>query len=286
MSRTLSDVLGAASIEELHQLRDIVLSADKLSTDDLIKGDYTDPAIDGPYLASEIRKFGGNTFANIVRDDGPPYKEVVTDVADKMKANYRKGASVEELETAIINTVLGNAWEKMSTAEREALIAECKLSGKSGKSGKAWMAGGSAAALQAAFKAGGFASYKLLVVVVNGMVRKAIGVGLASSGLSLATNAMLTRTAAIIVGPIGWAITGIITAIQVAGPSYKVTIPCAVYIAYLRKIQESVQCDKCEAILSPSEFCSECGAKLPSEGNGKKKKKSTKTSKQPSNGAE
>lgn len=257
MSRTLSDVLSAASIEQLHQLRDIVLSADKLSTDSLIEGDYTDPAIDGPYLGKEIRKFGGNSFVNIFRDEGPPYREVVEDVAEKIKATYPKYATVEELEATVITKVLGDAWARLSKAERNALIAECKLSGK------AWMAGGSAAALQAAFLAGGFQSYMILVIVVNAVVRQAIGVGLVAGGLSLAANAALTRTAAILVGPIGWITTAIIAAIQVAGPSYKVTIPCVVFIAYLRRIQASVQCSKCDAaFLSPSKFCSECGAEL------------------------
>lgn len=235
-----------------------MLEADKLSTDDLIKGDYTDPALDGPYLGREIRKFGGNTFANIFRDDGPPYKEVVEDVADKINATYRKGCSVEELESAVIVKVLGDAWEKMSEAERQALIGACKLSGK------AWMAGGSAAALQAAFLAGGFQSYMILVIVVNAVVRQAIGVGLVSSGLALATNATLTRAAAVVVGPIGWAVTALITAIQIAGPSYKVTIPSVVYIAFLRQKQAAVQCGSCEAVIRLAQnFCPECGAELP-----------------------
>lgn len=255
--KSLSEILSAASIEELHQLRDVVLSADKLSTDDLIKGNYTDPAIDGPYLGREIRKFGGNTFANVFRDDGPPYKEVVEDVADKIGATYRAGCSVEDVEEEVIKRVLGTAWDKMNEAERQALIASCKLSGK------AWMGGGSAAALQAAFVAGGFQSYMILVIVVNAVVRQAIGVGLVASGLTLATNAALTRAASIVVGPIGWAITSLITAIQIAGPSYKVTIPSVVFIAYLRRKQAAVHCRKCKAILlSSTNFCPECGEEL------------------------
>ena len=261
MSRDLSEILSAASIEELHQLRDIVLSAEKWSTDDLIKGEYTDPKIDGPYLGEEIRKFGGNSFANVYRDEGPDYAEVVEDVADKIKARYRAGASVEEVESAVIIKVLGELWPKLKDADREALIAGCGLSGK------AWMGGGSAAALQALFRAGGFASYKLLVIVVNAIVRQAIGVGLVASGLglTLATNAALTRTAAILVGPVGLAITGLITAIQLAGPSYKVTIPAVVFIAWLRRKQAAAQCGECGAIFFDfdGKFCPECGAKMP-----------------------
>ena len=147
----------------------------------------------------------------------------------------------------------------MSEAEREALIDECK------GSGKAWTSGASAMALQLAFRHGGFQSYQLLVNVVNWVVKQAIGVGLVNTGLSLATNAMLTRTASIIAGPIGLAFTSLITAVQIAGPSYKVTMPSVVYIAYLRRVQEAGHCGKCGAnfVGGNTKFCSECGAKLP-----------------------
>lgn len=250
--RTLHEILDEASGEEVDQLRQIVLSAEKLSTD----GDIH--ILDGPDLGLEIRKFGGNTFANVFRGaEGPPYSEIAKDVADKVKANYDPGASTRDLESAVHSKVLGEAWKKMDEAERQALIAECGLTGQVA-------ANASAAAIQAVFRAGGFASYKLLVIVVNAVVRQLIAMGLVASGLSLATNAMLTRTAALVVGPIGWAVTALITAIQIAGPSYKVTVPSVIYVGYLRRKQEALQCVKCEAIYDPShKFCSACGEKLP-----------------------
>ena len=259
MSRELTEILSAASIEELHQLRDIVLSAKKWSTDDRIKGDYMDPKVDGLYLAEEIRKFGGNSFVNVFRDEGPDYKEVVEDVADKIKAKYPSGSSIEDVESAIISKVLVTAWAKMTVAEREDLVADCKLSGS------AWKAGGSAAALQRAFEAGGFSSYMILVVVADAVLKQATGVGLRNTGLPVATSVVLGRLAAALWGPIAWAITGLITAIQIAGPSYKVTIPSVVLIAYLRRKQAAVQCGECGAILlgTNAKFCPECGAKFP-----------------------
>ena len=266
--KSIYEILCAASDEELDQLRDIILSADKWSTDDSIQLDWSNsPKVYGLLLANEICKFGGNSIANFARglldefDDGAPdYDVVVKDVADKLNAKYRADSSVEEIEDAIIVKVLGDAWDKMSEAERDALISECN------PSGKAWMIGGSEAVIRAAFKAGGFQSYQFLVVVVNAVVKQAVGVGLMSSGLSLATNAALTRTAAILIGPIGWVFTGITTAIQIAGPSYKVTVPSVLYIAFLRRKQAAVQCSECDAIFMDAgniKFCSECGAELP-----------------------
>ena len=237
--KSIYDILDAASIEELDQLRDIILSADKWSTDDSIKSESIrnmGSRIYGMILAHEIIRFGGNSIANFVRDwdDNDPgltYDVIVKDVADKLNASYRADASDEEIEDAIIVKVLGDVWDEMSDAERNALISECN------PSGKAWMVGGSKAAIQTAFLAGGFESYKLLVIVVNAVVKQAVGVGLMSSGLSLATNAALTKTASIVLGPIGLVFTSILTAIQIAGPSYKVTVPSVLYIALLRRKQ-------------------------------------------------
>lgn len=83
---------------------------------------------------------------------------------------------------------------------------------------------------QAVFRAGGFKSYQLTLIVVNAVMKALIG-----RGLSFAGNAALTRTMAILTGPIGWAITGIWTAIDIAGPAYRVTIPAVIQVAALRQ---------------------------------------------------
>jgi len=83
---------------------------------------------------------------------------------------------------------------------------------------------------QAIFRAGGFKSYQLTLVVVNGVMKALLG-----RGLSFAGNAALTRTMSILTGPIGWAITGIWTAVDIAGPAYRVTIPAVIQVAVLRQ---------------------------------------------------
>ena len=58
---------------------------------------------------------------------------------------------------------------------------------------------------------------------------------LVGRGLSLATNAGLTRMASIMMGPIGWILTAVWTLIDIAGPAYRVTIPAVIQIAYIRQ---------------------------------------------------
>ena len=54
-------------------------------------------------------------------------------------------------------------------------------------------------------------------------------------GLSLAGNAALTRTMSVQLARIGWTITGLWTAIDIAGPAYRVTIPAVIHVAVLRQ---------------------------------------------------
>lgn len=90
------------------------------------------------------------------------------------------------------------------------------------------------AAAQAAFTTGGFASYQLALMVTNGVSRALLG-----RGLSFAANAALTRTLGVISGPIGWVVTGAWTAIDLAGPAFRVTLPAVIHVALLRKKQQA-----------------------------------------------
>jgi uncharacterized protein YaaW (UPF0174 family) len=83
---------------------------------------------------------------------------------------------------------------------------------------------------QAVFRAGGFKSYQLTLIIVNAVLKAIIG-----RGLSLAGNATLMRTMSILTGPIGWAITGAWTAVDIASPAYRVTIPAVIQVAALRQ---------------------------------------------------
>ena len=87
------------------------------------------------------------------------------------------------------------------------------------------------ASLQAIIKAKGFATYKLTVIVANAFWKFIFG-----RGLSFATNATLTKTLSVFLGPIGWTATGIWTVFDIASPAYRVTIPAVIQVAYLRQL--------------------------------------------------
>jgi uncharacterized protein YaaW (UPF0174 family) len=177
-------------------------------------------------IAAEIQCFGANTFATLCRGGvGVEYKEVLIDVCDKMKVNYNKYSSVENIENNLLMKILTDAIEKMTPDELKELADELGVNNTKKITAESMLA-----IFQAVFRAGGFKSYQLTVIIVNAVLKALIGRGLTFGG-----NILLTRTMAILTGPIGWAITGVWTAIDVAGTAYRVTIPAVIQIAVLRQ---------------------------------------------------
>jgi uncharacterized protein YaaW (UPF0174 family) len=177
-------------------------------------------------IAAEVQCFGANSFVTMLRGgEGVLYKEVLTDVCDKMKVNYNKDSSVDKIENNLLMKILTDAIENMSPEELKELAESTGVKNTSSITPE-----GMIGVFQAVFRAGGFKSYQLTLIIVNAVMKALIG-----RGLSFAGNAALTRTMAILTGPIGWVITGLWTAIDVAGPAYRVTIPAVIQVAVLRQ---------------------------------------------------
>ena len=249
----LNPILENASNEELDVLVEIITPrvSENLTDHRLYQEFAPDHSRYSHVIANEIREFGGNTFRNLFRGEGPEYIEVVRDVARKLDAPFGEHHGVVEIERSILTTVLVKALEEMSDEERRSF-----LSG-TGKSNLSFTGGVSAMAVQGLLKAGGFTSYVLMLKVVNGIVVHAIG-----RGLPLVVNAALTRGLGVVLGPIGWIATGLWTAISLGDPAYKITIPSVVYVAWLRAKQHSIECRNCGAVIDKSlSFCPECGTK-------------------------
>ena len=201
-------------------------------------------------IVHEMQLFGGNSIINLFRQHGVVYDEIVSDVLAHLGGSFNKTESVESKELKIIEKVMTQAWEKMSESERAEVQRDLGLPTGAGPT--------ALAALQAAVKLGGFASYKVSLYMVNALAKALLG-----RGLSFAANATVTRTLGVIAGPIGWAVTGIWTAYDLASPAYRVTVPCVLLIAYIRQKLAINLCAACETPNAASaKFCAECGGKL------------------------
>lgn len=179
-------------------------------------------------IIEEIQKYGGNSIANAVRGMGVSYHEVLCDVAKKMKVNFNAAQTTQTIEDGLLAKVLEDAWEKMSEEDRKKLIEEA------GNVFGAKVGGIGAGTLIAIFRAGGFKSYKVALIIVNAVAKAILG-----HGLKLAGNIYLTRLLAVLAGPVGWILTGVWTAFDFASQAYRVTIPACIYIAALRKMKDN-----------------------------------------------
>ncbi|MYM71623.1 hypothetical protein GTP56_05355 [Duganella sp. FT134W] len=233
---------------------------------------------DRTLIENEIRSFGGNTLTNVYRevrsnvsfgslldkvlpavDTSISYDEIVKDVASHLKVPYGKSDDVLIVEDGILRKILRDSLEKMSPEERATVLKELNVTDL-GLLGPA-----ASAALIAAGRAGGFATYKLALVVANAVSKAILG-----RGLPLVVNAAAARTIGIVLGPIGWVVTGVWTLADMASPAYRVTVPCVVQISYMRQkaiVEASSKgCSACGARNERSaRFCNDCGADIKGE---------------------
>lgn len=228
------EFLGQMSSPDLNDLLACVtkdkegkaLWTEEITNSELYKQHYPDHTKYWREIAAEIQCFGANTWVTLVRrGKGVVYREVLSDVCDKAGVKYDAKARTQDLEEGLLIKLLGDALEKMPEADRAEFA---KIVGVSNL--KTFTAASLTAALQLGFKAGGFKSYQLTLIVANAVSRAILG-----RGLVLAANATLVRTASLLAGPVGWALTGAWTMVDIAGPAYRVTMPSVLQVALLRR---------------------------------------------------
>lgn len=212
------DILYEVSADELEVLADIIREKGGLTNSLQKRSEYATSDMYVKAVIDEFLNFGGNTLWF-----QPDYFEVLKDVCEKMDVDISSDDSTEELENKLLSKVASDLWDKMSEEGRRALLESMQESANFGKTG-------SMAMFATIFRAGGFKSYQLSVIIANSIAKLILG-----RGLSLGLNAALTRALSYFAGPIG-ILMGIWTGIQILGPAYRVTVPAVTYVAALRKM--------------------------------------------------
>ena len=178
-------------------------------------------------LAGDLQKFGGDTIANVARfGKGVKYDEILNDALKYLKISFDKSSSIIDREDKLVEKIFEIMVKEMKENDLNELS---KILGIGDYKIPSIMLG-----VQGLIKAGGFASYKITVIVANYITKFLLG-----RRLSFTTNAMLTKGLSLLIGPVGvavttgiWLATGIT---DITGPAMRVTIPACVIIAYLRK---------------------------------------------------
>lgn len=225
--------LAELSNEELTPLVDVLLDSDhkgrfssELDMSPRFKAHYPNHSEYLPEIVSEIQKYGGNTLANLLRGGvGVSYREILCDVCEHLKVNFNKCQSIQMIEDSLLSKVLTEVWEKMSYEERKAVLADTGCNVHS-------VGGVTSATMITLFRKGGFSSYKLTMIIINAVWRAIFG-----RGLSLAANRAICKFLSVLTGPIGWALTGVWTAVDIASPAMRVTVPAVIYIAGMRRVK-------------------------------------------------
>lgn len=179
-------------------------------------------------IALYLRKAGSNDFATLFRSGEPvEYAEVLRDVATKMKLKLQGDETEPDLEARLLKKTFEDAWDRMSEAERRALLESMNL-----KVGDIpFGATGTIVTGLLLKNLGGFAVYRTALIVGNLVAKALLG-----TGLSFATNVALTRTIGALLGPVGLIASGAWLAVDLAGPAFRKTVPAVLYVALLRQI--------------------------------------------------
>lgn len=181
-----------------------------------------------PLIVDSFLLYGGNDIANLLRGiKGPSYHSVLCKVGRKLKANFNRNADDELIEECILYKVIEKYFGAMSDEDLKKILEEMEIHSFGG--GKQAML----AAILYAFRAGGFTSYKILVILANYVCRMVLG-----RGLTFAANAALTRLTCSWLNPAVATIIGILTVKDLTGPAYRVIIPSVILIALMRAEQK------------------------------------------------
>ncbi|CAM3524117.1 DUF3944 domain-containing protein [Helicobacter sp. UBA3407] len=200
-----------------------------LTQNDLYKRFYPNHKEYLDLVLEELQCFGGNTIINILRGGGVLYKEILCDVCDKLKVNYDKKSPTELIEQNMFMKLAVDVFSKMDKDEVKKVAESMNV--KDLPIGPELVA-----YAQLAFRAGGFKSYQMTLIVANYIWKVLFG-----HGLRLTTNASLTRILSILAGPIGLTITALWTVWDIAGAAYRVTVPAVIQVAFLRQTYKEIK---------------------------------------------
>jgi hypothetical protein len=171
-----------------------------------------------PNIVDEIQRYGGNTIKNFFRGHGVPYREILENVATKLKVPFNKAHPVEIIEENMLRQLLLVSIDKMEEEDVKQLNAN--LTKEDLKKQLAFI------------KAGSPIFIRMTTVIVIQLLAKQ---GLAQAA-GLVAKFAGGRVFAVLAGPVGWILGGLWAAYDVAGPAYRVMIPCTITIAYLRMV--------------------------------------------------
>ena len=177
-------------------------------------------------IAEEYQKFGANSIVSLFRKGkGVTYKEILCDVCDKIKVNYNKKSKTEDIERFLLQKILVESINKMSTDQIKEISDTLELNLVQYTRETAILA------LNRAINNSVLIFQSFTIIIFASITGKILSRG----GVIVATNTFASRLL-LFAGPISLCLSSVWTILDIAGPAYRVVIPATVMIACLRQI--------------------------------------------------
>ena len=169
-------------------------------------------------ISEEYLDFGTNTIKNFF-SGRKQYKEILCDVAKDMKVKFDKNSNVDIIENLFLEELLIKAWKDLSNEEKMKLLGELEpnvaiISSQDLKE---------TTRLLELFRKNDTITYKLILFIEDQISTSTLG-----KNLKTAVKFVFAR---IIFGPASW----LYAIYSVAGPAYRVIVPCTILIAAMRR---------------------------------------------------
>lgn len=158
----------------------------------------------------------------------PTYVEIVIQCLGKLKVGFNTSEPVPALEARLVHKVIGDAWARMTPAQREQLQHEMsRAAAIEGYDKNRFASLGPIAALSVA-QLSGFGIYLFATTALSAVT------GVAGIVLPFAAYTTMSSAISFVIGPVGWIGAGLFAIWKLTGPDYKKLIPAVLMIAALR----------------------------------------------------
>lgn len=178
-------------------------------------------------VAGELQHFGGDSFVNLFRGKGVLYKEILSDVCDKLSVKYKKESTAYDIENLLIEKLTEMSWEKLSPEEKEKVLDTMNIPDV--------LTGTPLAFILSSIKTGGVGSLQWSSWIAQSASLAFGQAALTRVGLGAAAAFVGSRGAAVFAGPLAAII---VTVPLLSGAAYRVTMPSVIQIAYMRRKYE------------------------------------------------
>lgn len=178
-----------------------------------------------PELIHEFRLFGGNSILNFFRGEGPDYPEILRDVAYRYNVSFNNATAQDEyIEILLLSKFINIALDAASNDELRQMMYEMKVHASRFNRQNTILE------LQKLWTSGSVVGFKLMSTVTSSVLTQLTGLTIGA-----VAGVTLSRLSMIMLGPVGFILSSLYCAMDIAGPAYRVTIPAVIQIAYLRQ---------------------------------------------------